>query len=329
MKLRVAVLGAGNIASSHLKALQGMERLEAVAIADLLAERASKLAAEFGIRPYTDYREMVEKEKPALVIIALPPYLHKESAVWCASQGCHLLLEKPMAMNVQECDDIIEAAEANGVSLLVGHTMHYLPINRLAKQVIGRTDFGELVMINETRHCHYFHNARLDWFFKKDKSGGGIFMNLGSHSIDKMQWLTGSRIAKVKAALSYKGSLGDIEAAGTALLETSLGVPASVSLSGHPGVPRFDCDFIFTRGVIRIDYGSRYGVWVSDSNEFKLIPVEERADPYRLQLIDMLDCMENGKEPECNGRYSKGIISAIAGVYRSAETGTEQSISAD
>src|SRR5699024_5526779 len=123
-------------------------------------------------------------------------------ALNCIEQGCHVLLEKPMAMNVKECNMIIDASKKNNVCVMVCHTQQYMSENKKVKEIIESGRLGEIIMVNDRRYIYYFNNQRPDWFFYKEKAGGGIVMNMGTHSIDKIQWITNSRISNVKAMLS-------------------------------------------------------------------------------------------------------------------------------
>ncbi|MGK5508594.1 Gfo/Idh/MocA family protein [Brevibacillus formosus] len=321
---RVAVIGAGDIAGHHLRALAEMKQLQGVAIADIQLDRAHEAGRRHHLAPYADYREMVLKEKPDIVVITLPHYLHKEAAVWSAGQGCHILLEKPMALNAAECEEIIQAAKRSNVTLVVGHTQHFKPENRKAKEMIAQGSLGKLVMINDTRHLHYFREGRPDWFFEKAKAGGGIMMNLGAHSVDKIQWLTGSRIVRVKASLSHFGGRGDIEGSGLAFLETSTGVAATVSQSGYRGVPKDETELIFTDGMLKLASGK--GLWQSDGGEFRQVELERETDPFALQFTQLLAAIESGNEPDCSGEYAKSVVSVIESIYLSHRLGAELAV---
>src|SRR5690606_8288678 len=131
---------------------------------------------------------------------------------------CHVMLEKPMALSVAECDAIIAAAAEARVRILIGHTQHYMAENLLAKQLVERGELGELVMIHDVRHMDYYRSSRPDWFLEKAKSGGGVLANLGTHSIDKIQWLTDSAVRTVRASVTRHGSRGDVEGSGMVYL---------------------------------------------------------------------------------------------------------------
>ncbi|MDR6551719.1 Gfo/Idh/MocA family oxidoreductase [Paenibacillus qinlingensis] len=320
---RIVVLGAGRIGSVHLREANAMNALQPVAVADSLEGRAKELASQYGLTAYTDYKEMIDRERPDIAVIALPPYLHKESAIYCASKGCHLLLEKPMALNAEECEEIIAAAKHNQVRLMIAHTMHYMAENQLAKQWVESGELGELVMINNVRHAFYF-NDRLDWFFRKDTSGGGILMNLGCHSIDQIQWMTNSRVTKVKAKIDQRSYRGDIEGAGVVLLETASGIPATIIQNGYTGVPRNDMEFVFTKGSMMLRTGE--GLWISENRVFQEVELDRTLDPYQLQFLDLIRWMETGEASACSGEYGKSVITVVDAIYKSHEMGKELTI---
>jgi predicted dehydrogenase len=320
--MKLAVIGAGVIGERHLDIAAEVDGLESVAIVEINKERAAELASRFGIRAYSEYKEMLAVEKPDLAVVALPHFLHKDAAVYCAEQGCHILIEKPMALNTTECDEIIAAAKRNRVKLMVGHTQHYHPENIAAKRIIESGELGQLVMINDMRHVNYYRPDRPAWFLDKAKAGGGIITNLGAHSIDKIQWMTGSWVTKVKASVSFYGSLGDVEGSGIIFLETSKGIPASISQSGYQGVMKNETEFIFTRGMLKLETGK--GLSISCSGRYEQVEVESMGKPLALQFQDLMEAIINDTEPECSGTYSRTVISALESVYRSHETGMEQ-----
>lgn len=322
MTYKVAIVGAGGIAVSHLEALRQMETLRAVALADISQQRAETVAKDYGITAYTDYKEMIEREKPDIAVVTLPHFLHKEASIFAAAHGCHVMLEKPMALDAAECDQIIEAVRAAGVRLMVGHTQHYIAQNRAAKAIMEEGRLGRLVMISDLRHVPYYRDTRPAWFFEKAKAGGGIFMNLGSHSIDKIQWLTGSRIAQVKASVSHYGTKGDIEGSGIAWLRTESGIPATIAQSGYGGVPRNETEIVFTGGMLKLATGS--GLWISEDGKYVEVPVEKEAPPFLLQYRDLIRYIEEGVEPSSSMEYARSVVAAVESMYRSSETGTEQ-----
>ncbi|WP_127579482.1 Gfo/Idh/MocA family protein [Paenibacillus koleovorans] len=315
---RVVILGAGRIGGVHLRAAVHAEDVTPVAIADTIPEAAERQAACFTVRVYTDYREMIDRERPDIAVIALPPFLHLEAAEYCAERGCHILMEKPMARSAQECESINRAVERHGVRMLVGHTMHFSNLNVLAKRLLDSGELGKLLMINHNWHAFYY-NDRLDWFFDRKLSGGGILMNLGSHSLDLVQWMSSSRVSRVNARLHYAGRRGDIEAAGTVMVETESGVPAVLTLYGYHRRPKNELELMCENGVIRVVLNE--GAWVIRDSECISLGEPDEQDSYSEQLEMLARAIGSGGELECGGAYGKSIIEAVEAIYRSHESG--------
>lgn len=324
MSYRVVLIGGGIIARNHLDAIRQTEELDAAAVADVDEAKGRSLAAEYGIAFYRDYKEMVIREKPDIAVIALPHHLHVSCAVWCAGQGCHLLLEKPMALNVRQCDEILEAVSSSGVKLMVGHTHHYWPANIQAKELIRSGELGKLLAIHDTRHLFYYAESRPDWFLDKEKAGGGILMNLGAHSIDKIQWLTGSRVRSVKATVTLEGPRGDVEGSGCVFLQTDSGLTGVIVQSGYEGVAKDEMELIFSKGMAKLI--SAKGLWISRDGRYKEVPTIPREDPFVLQFRDLLQAIQTGGEPDCGGKYARSVIAALEALYLSDETGVEQHV---
>jgi len=321
MTYRAAIIGAGNIAGSHLEAMSSLDSLAPCAIADLNKERSDALASRYGLRSYSDYKDMILRERPDIAIVTLPHYLHLEASLFTADQGCHILLEKPMAMSVKECDAIIEAVRRNRVTMMVGHTHHYTAENRAAKEWIRSGRLGQLVMMNDRRHQQYDTPGRPDWFFEKARAGGGILTNLGSHSIDKLQWLIDSRVTKVKARIDYSLRRGDVEGGGCAFLDTSAGIPATLSQSGYPGAIVDETELLFTGGSLLLKSG--IGLWAGEGGEYREVEVPPGPHPFVLQFEDLIGAIEENREPESSMAYSRSVVAAVESLYLSSELGTE------
>lgn len=321
---RAVVIGAGAIAQNHLRVMRASERTELAAVADVDEKRANEAAAAYGIRPYTDYRTMLAKERPDIAVITLPHALHKEAALACVAAGCHVLLEKPMAMNEQECAEINEAAARAGIVLAVGHMQHYFSENQKAKEIVASGRLGQLVMINERRYGYYFGEKRPNWFLDKKWSGGGMAINIGSHSIDKIQWMTDSRIETVRAHLTYYGERGDVEGSASLLMRTSRGVSVNASLFGYRAVPLNETEFLFTGGAMKLV--ARKGLWISGANGYEPVEIEPMTEPFAPQWNDVLDAIEHGSELSIAGTYAQTVAATVDALYRSHETGMEQNV---
>ncbi|WP_159882159.1 Gfo/Idh/MocA family protein [Paenibacillus puerhi] len=325
MNYRVAVIGAGAIAQSHLNALQQLESTTPVAIADIQEDRARTLAQAYsGVQAYTDYRRMLQVERPDLAIVTLPHFLHKEAALACAEAGCHLLLEKPMALNAEECDEIMQAVRRAGIRILVGHTQRYIPHNLEAKRWIKEGTLGQLLMINDARHIDYFHDSRPAWFFEKRLSGGGILANLGSHSVDKAVWLSGSRVLRVKALVSHAGSKGDVEGGGAVFLHHENGIATTIVQSGYKGAARNETELLFSGGKLCLKTG--VSLQASLGKDYEPVETPQAESPFVLQLLDLIRHIETGSETACTLEDSRHIVAVIDAIYRSHASGREEGV---
>lgn len=321
MLLRTAVLGAGGIAKPHFEVLGAHKSFVPVAAADIQFARVNEYAELYGIKAYENYKLMIEEQRPDVAVITLPHFLHKEAALFCIEHGCHILLEKPMAMNTAECDEIIAAAIRNNVQLMVGHTQHYIAANIKAKEILEQEDLGDLVMVNDCRHGDYFQSSRPDWFLTKKLSGGGIIMNLGSHSIDKIKWLTGAQFRSVKAKLSYKGPRGDVEGSGLIYLETTAGVPVAISQAGYYDRVKDETEFIFTKGCVRLNTFSGVTLFKSGESIDYPITAVSLSSSFELQYNDLYAAIIDTKALTCTGEYARSIVQVVEAVYESDRTG--------
>jgi predicted dehydrogenase len=182
-KLKVAIAGAGLIAQKkHLPAFRkARARAEVVAIADLNRELAAKVATQFGIpRTYSDPTEMLEKERPDLLDICTPPRTHAVLAREGARHGCHLLIEKPMALTVSECDEIIQACRQAGTQVCVAHSDLFYPPVIKARQLVANGAVGRVLgmRILLSTPAWYMTAVRDHWAHRLP---GGVIGETGPH----------------------------------------------------------------------------------------------------------------------------------------------------
>lgn len=249
-KIRLGLVGAGGFAKSHSDAIKKSANCILAAVVDTNIERAEEMAAAHGARAYRDYKKMDCTDLDA-VILNLPHYLHCEITVYFLEKGLHVLCEKPMANTLEECDRMIEAARRTKKILAIGHVQKYYTATREVKKIIEEERFGKLVMINEVRSLNYLEK-RPAWFLKKQTAGGGIAMNLGAHSIDRIFFTTGLSVEEVQANTQNFLSDDDIETSAHIFLKLSGGVSATVTLCGANVPAEHESTYYFTNGVVKI-----------------------------------------------------------------------------
>ncbi len=145
-KVRVAVIGAGNMGRHHVRNYAMLPRAELVAVADVMAS-AKKLAQEYKAKYFKDYKEMIEKIKPDAVSIAAPTPFHSEIGTFCLKKGIHCLIEKPFDTTVKEADELIGIAEQQRCVLTVGHIERFNPLIQKIKEIIDDKKLGKITSI--------------------------------------------------------------------------------------------------------------------------------------------------------------------------------------
>lgn len=194
-KVRWGLLGCGDIARKRVApGLRDLPNVEFVAVNRARAELAAAFANEFGARKwYADGRALLADPEIEAVYIATPVHLHAEQTIAAAEAGKHVLCEKPMALNVAECDRMIAACEANGVKLGIAYYRHFYPVLARVKALLAAGTIGQpiLAQINAFEWNAMQPGDPRYWFFTKAQSGGGPMMDFGCHRIEVLMHLFG------------------------------------------------------------------------------------------------------------------------------------------
>lgn len=196
-KLRVGLLGLGNIGSVHLRSLSVMDHVRVTAVADTDPERRAEAKRRADCATYADYEELLETEDIDVSIVSLPPFLHADATVQSAEQGAHAFVEKPFALSTDEARTMREAARDHGVKLGVDHTLRYQPDFREMKRQFETGRLGDVPLASISR----FNNGPFssppdrtpvaDWQLDPELAGGGVVFRLGVHLLDILEWFFG------------------------------------------------------------------------------------------------------------------------------------------
>lgn len=229
-KLRCALVGCGRVAPNHMTAAKGnKDVLELVAVCDLSEEKATNLlqkcTMDDGIVVYTDYKKLIGMEQPDFVVVATDSGSHAEIAKFALLSGCHVIIEKPMAMSLSDADELIEIAEQKGLNLAVSHQNRFNKTIRRIRKAVEEKEFGRLfygvAAIRWMRNECYYSDG--DWRGTWEKDGGCL-MNQCIHDIDLLRWMMGDDIDEVFA---YTDNLAhdyiEAEDMGLALIKFSNG----------------------------------------------------------------------------------------------------------
>lgn len=205
-KLKYALIGCGRIAPNHIAAaVANKDRLEIVAVCDVIPTHMDELLAKFDIdaskiKKYTDYKEMLEKEKPQLAAVATESGLHAKIALDVIKSGCSVIIEKPLAMSLDDADALIAAAKEHNVKLCACHQNRFNKSVEKIRTAMEDGRFGKLLHgaahIRWNRGEDYYKQApwRGKW-----ASDGGALMNQCIHNIDLLRWMMGGEPVEVMA----------------------------------------------------------------------------------------------------------------------------------
>lgn len=306
---KIGVVGAGKVALAHKKAILGHEQCCLAAICDTVVDKAKKLAEGTDARIYDNYETMQEKEALDAVILNLPHFLHEKVSVYFLDRGISALVEKPMAISTEECDAMIAAAKRSGAKLGVGHVQRYHRCYSIVKQMIGSKQLGELCGIREVRNVDYFTN-RPAWFLDKALAGGGILMNFGAHTLDKVLYTTGLKMKDVFASGNNFLTNDSVEAMAQLLVTFEGGVSGTFCYCGCKGAREYRTDFYFTGGTAQIRDG--WDLWVSEAGgEFTHVEGCNDRGMIETQMVEFVKLL-NGEENEmATPEYGREVISVL------------------
>ena len=188
-KTRVAVIGLGSVAQLvHLPNLVKIKNAEITAVVEVNKNRLHSVADKYGIKKrFKDYTELLSDDETEAVILATPTHLHKEIAIACLSAGKDVLVEKPLARNSKEGQEIIECAKKNNRKLMVGMNLRYRPDSMLIRSLIDAGEIGKPFYIK----CGWIRkqSSSEKWFTKREEAGGGVILDLGINLVDLALWL--------------------------------------------------------------------------------------------------------------------------------------------
>jgi UDP-N-acetyl-2-amino-2-deoxyglucuronate dehydrogenase len=192
--LRYAIIGsAAGIASLHLDALRRLPGAQIVGMADVAVERGAARAAEYGCPFFADHRELLAETRPDIAVICTPHPFHMPLALDAFEAGAHVLVEKPLAVTVEEGDAMIAAAERSGRLLAVNFQQRFRPAIAYIKGMVERGELGELVRVLCVepwyRPAAYYRSA--SWRGTWGGEGGGVLMNQAPHTLDLLCYLAG------------------------------------------------------------------------------------------------------------------------------------------
>jgi predicted dehydrogenase len=318
----VGIIGAGWWASEHAKAIARTPNARLVGFSSRSAARVAAFHAAHGGTGYNDYRRLLDRADVDAVAIAVPHDIHAAIAIEALRAGKHVLLEKPMARDLEECAAIAAAARESPKTFMLGLTHHFIPAVVTAKTIVEQGDLGEVV----TGFCaaaNPWEWQRRPRFYLDRALGGGIWLTLGVHYVDRLLWLVDSEVVAVKAVMGRRFHLPEehqAEDVATALFEFASGATGTIVLAGQrSGPPWNELQVVGTRGSLRLD---ERGLMASYGEPWQPIEVED-ADPMHREWLAFSQAIEEGTTPPVTLNYALRVMGAVFAAEDSATTGRE------
>ena len=231
--LKFGVVGLGNAGGGVLALMKAMPQIEVVAVADLRPHAREAFEQEFGGRAYESMEELCDDSEVEAVWVATPNPFHCPHTIMAAEHGKHVVVEKPMALNIKEAEAMIEAAEKNGVKLLSGHTRAFDPPVQTMSRIINSGEVGALKAMNVWAYTGWMLRPRMPEEVDEERAGGVAFRQ-APHQIDTLRFLGGGLVRSVRGMTGtwMEGRMG---APGyfTGYLEFEDRTPATIAYNGY------------------------------------------------------------------------------------------------
>jgi len=339
-KYKIGIIGAGAISERHMEAYVKSGRAKLEAIADLNGEEAKKKAKIFNIdNVFTDYKELLKLDLDA-VSICTPNFLHKEMSVGALKSGKHVLCEKPLAMNLQEANCIVNAKEKYKKIFQTGFCHRFRKDSLLIREMIKRNDFGNIYHIIINLISRRGIPGKGGWFTTKAKSGGGPLVDSAVHFLDLAIWLCNS-----PKVLSVTGAT--YTAFGDKKDYTYLNMWGKCIPDGPFDVEDYACAFIrFDNGMTlhletawacntenaceikifgdkagtRIGFEEKIKIFSQDSGALTTKEIDyQKCNRFTGMINHFLGSIELGKEPEPSVYVARDIQKILDAIYKSSE----------
>jgi len=303
-KLRIGVIGCGRIAQAHLAAIENLkDEADLIATADADEKRAREAKQRFGARFFTSrYEDILNHAEIDAVIITLPNHLHHPIALQAAMAKKHILVEKPMALNTKQAQEMVEEAKKNGIILMVGQSRRFsdavFELQRNLPQI------GDLFRIQISFLVH-FPSPPADWWKQSEEAGGLVIFLQGSHSLDSILTWIKKMPCQVCTFSSRRNNQWEGEDEADILLSFDQGELASIHLSLNTFPAVHEAILVGTKGVMRLTEfatGKPFGFgYHLDLNEKRILSGEQIPSNYTLQLKEFIDAICRGRKPIASG----------------------------
>ena len=319
-RLRVGLLGCGGIAVRHAGAIKALgDRMELVACCGRDAERTRAFASEHGAQPFVDLEAMLDAAELDLLVATLPPYARSGEIERAAARGVHLLVEKPIALEMDAADAMVRAVEASGVVAAIGFMYRFGDAVRRWTALADAGETGRVGLYTGSYHCNALHSA---WWPVKAKSGGQIVEQV-IHQIDLIRLIMGEPdcVYARAANLFHRETPGyDVEDLSTIVFGWDDGRYASLSASNIAVPGRWQKEwFVAAERMTARFSGWNDALFTRTAGEVVDETVGGSTDPFVAQLADVEEAIRNGRAPRVPLREGPATLRLALAARQSAD----------
>ena len=333
--MKYALIGCGRISPNHIEAAKN-NNLNFVAMCDIIPETMEEKSDKFGlgdVRRYTDYKELLEKEKPELAAIATESGKHAQIALDCISAGCHVIIEKPIALSIADANAIIAAGKEKGVVVCANHQNRFNKSVQYMRKALEEGRFGRLshgaAHVRWNRGKDYYKQAPWRGTWAQD---GGCLMNQCIHNIDLLRWMMGDDIVEVMAYTDQiEHPYLEAEDLGMALVKFKNGpygliegttnvfpknLEETLYIFGEKGTAKAAGtsdniieEWVFADGLDNPEEVKR---------EFSENPPNIYGFGHTPLYADVIEAIQTGRKPLVDGEAGKRALELVLAIYKSA-----------
>ncbi|MDO4811181.1 MAG: Gfo/Idh/MocA family oxidoreductase [Eubacteriales bacterium] len=338
--MRYALIGCGNISKNHIaSALEN--HLQIVAVCDILPEQMEAVLEKNGIsddnsiKRYTDYKKMIEENDLDLISIATSSGAHAEIVLYCIDHGIHVIVEKPMAMNMKDADEIVRRSEEKGVKVSACHQNRF---NLAIQKVKGALDAGKFGMMSHgsinvrwNRNKAYYKQAAWRGTWAED---GGALMNQCIHGIDLLRWLMGGDVEEVFGATRQRfHDYLEAEDIGVAVVKFKNGAVATIegTTNIYPRNLEETLCLFGSKGTVKVGGMSANDIvtWDFEDEKDEANPAEMLHEAtvnvygngHARLFADVIDAIQNDRKPYVDAVAGRNALEMVLAIYKSQLTG--------
>ena len=324
-KLTVGVIGLG-LGRHFVSACESSAHVDRLVVCDPDEKRQVEIQKQFPsiATGYATVDEMLSAESLDAVCVVTPDHLHRNHAEACLQAGCHVLMTKPLATNLEDAKAIVRKAEHTGKTLMVAHERRFRSKERELQRVLGSGVLGEIILMQADQISDKRDQFQKSPWYASPEAGRTAIVGTGIHEIDLLRFLAGRPIKSISA---FSNRLGDMEfplsktTATVIQFEGGAIGQTAVSYEAHwpkGGQPKSFFQIVCTMGVV---YGDRYKL---DSEEmWRPLPVDENGitTGCTASVFDFLECILQGTDPPVTARDAYATLAACIAADESASTG--------